>query len=145
MNAGETRAVVMQVLQLAASAGDLATAVEQFVAPSAIGHMPNGDIGQGQQASGGFLAEAYEAFPDLVLTLEGLMVVGDLAAIQYVMEGTHTGTFRGFPSTGKAVVLPVCTVLRFEGGLIAEIWYYANLYAPLVGTLGPVSDDANQS
>lgn len=81
MNAEETRAVVMQVLHLAASAGDLATAVEQFVAPSAIVHMPSGEVGQGQQASGGFLAEAYEAFPDLVLTLEGLMVVGDLAAI----------------------------------------------------------------
>ncbi len=139
MNAEETRVVLMQVLQLAASAGDLAVAVEKFVAPSAIVHIPSGAVGHGQQASGGFLTEACEAFPDLTLSLQEVMVEADRAAVQYVMEGTHTGPFRGFAPTGKSVKLPVCTVLRFEAGLIVEIWYYANLFAPLVGTLRPVS------
>lgn len=64
----------MQVLQLAASAGDLAVVVEKFVAPSAIVHIPSGAVGHGQQVSGGFLTEAYEAFPDLTLSLQEVMV-----------------------------------------------------------------------
>lgn len=130
-----SRAVLMRVMQAAALAGDLATAVEQNVSPSVTVHMPNGDVGQGQAAAG-FLTEGYEAFPDLTLTLEAVSVENDRAAIQFTMKGTHTGAFRGFAPTGKVVSLPICTVLRFEGGMIAEIWYYANLYTPLVATLG---------
>ena len=63
------------------------------------------------------------------------MVDGDRAAVQFTMEGTHTGPLRGFTPTRNIVRLPICTVLRVEAGLIAEIWYYANLYVPLVGTL----------
>ena len=135
MTTEESRAVLMRVMQATALAGDLATAVAQNVSPSVIVHMPNGDVGQGQAAAG-FLTEGYEAFPDLALTLGAVSIEDDRAAIQFTMDGTHTGTFRGFAPTGKAVTLPICTVLRFEAGVIAEIWYYANLYAPLVATLG---------
>jgi len=135
MTTEESRAVLMRVMQAAALAGDLATALRQNVSPSVIVHMPNGDVGQGQAAAG-FLTEGYEAFPDLTLTLEAVAVEGNRAAVQFQMEGTHTGAFRGFAPTGKPVSLPICTVLRLEAGVIAEIWYYANLYAPLVATLG---------
>lgn len=135
MTTEESRAALMRVMQAAALAGDLPTAVEQHVSPAVIVHMPNGDIGQGQAAAG-FLTEGYEAYPDLTLTLEAVSVENDRAAIQFTMKGTHTGVFRGFAPTEKAVSLPICTVLRFDDGVIAEIWYYANLYAPLVATLG---------
>jgi predicted ester cyclase len=135
MTTEESRAALMRVMQAAALAGDLATAVEQHVSSAVIVHMPNGDVGQGQAAAG-FLTEGYEAFPDLTLTLEAVSVENDRAAIQFTMKGTHTGVFRGFAPTKKAVSLPICTVLRFDDGVIAEIWYYANLYAPLVATLG---------
>lgn len=136
MTSEETRAALVRVLQSAAVAGDLSVAILQHVSPSVVVHMPNGEVGQGEGAAG-FLDEGYAAFPDLTLTFESLLVSDDRAAVQFVMEGTHTGPFRGFAPTGKAVHLPICIIVRVEAGLIAEIWYYANLYAPLVGTLMP--------
>lgn len=135
MTSEETRATLVRILQATAVTGDLSTAVAQHVASAVVVHMPNGDVGQGEGAAG-FLTEGYTAFPDLALTLEGLMVDGDRAAVQFTMEGTHTGELRGFAPTGTSVRLPVCTIVRVEDGLIAEIWYYANLYASLVGALG---------
>lgn len=138
LTATETRAALARVLQSAAVAGDLSTAIRQHVAPSIVVHMPNGEVGQGQGAVA-FLDEGYAAFPDLTLTFESLLVSDDRAAAQFTMEGTHTGPFRGFLPTGKVVRLPICLIARVEAGLIAEIWYYANLYAPLVDTLMPIS------
>ncbi|MBM4409836.1 MAG: ester cyclase [Chloroflexi bacterium] len=136
LTATETRAALARVLQSAAVAGDLSTAIRQHVSPSIVVHMPNGEVGQGQGAVA-FLDEGYAAFPDLTLTFESL---DDRAAAQFTMEGTHTGPFRGFLPTGKVVHLPICLIARVEAGLIAEIWYYANLYAPLVDTLMPLPD-----
>lgn len=137
MTSDETRGALLKILQSAARSDDLAMAIEQHVLPSAAVHLPNGDIRYGEGATA-FLAEGYEAFPDLTLTFEEMMVTDDRAAVQFVLEGTHTGPFRGFAPTGRAVRLPLCVVVRIEAGLIAEMWYYGNLYAPLVGTLGPL-------
>lgn len=135
MTSEDSRAALMRLMQSVAVSGDIASALEQHVTPSIVVHMPNGDVGQGATAAG-FMAEGYEAFPDLTLTLESMTVEGDRAALQFSMEGTHTGTVRNFPPTGKSVSIPICTILRFEAGLIAEIWYYANLYAPLFDAPG---------
>lgn len=135
MTSEESRTALMRLMQAVAVSGDIASALQQHVAPTIVVHMPNGDVGQGVTAAG-FLEEGYQAFPDLTLTLETITVEGDRAALQFSMEGTHTGVIRNFPPTGKVVDIPVCTILRFEAGLIAEIWYYANLYAPLLGSLG---------
>ncbi|TAJ21269.1 MAG: hypothetical protein EPO65_01860 [Dehalococcoidia bacterium] len=135
MTSEDSRAALMRLMQAVAVSGDIASALQQHVTPSIVVHMPNGDIGQGAIAAG-FLGEGYEAFPDLTLTLESMTIEGDRAALQFSMEGTHTGAIRNFPPTGKVVDIPICTILRFEAGRIAEIWYYANLYAPLFGSLG---------
>lgn len=129
----ETRAVVAGFLQEAGQTGDLATAVRHHASPSVHLHMANGEEG-GIALAQATAQELYTAFPDATLTLEGLIVDGDRAAIQFRLSGTHTGPFRGFAPTGRPIDVPACFAVRIEGGLIVEAWYYVNLYAPLVAT-----------
>ena len=47
--------------------------------------------------------EAREAFPDLSIAVEDVMVEGDRVAARVTMRGTHSGEFQGIEPTGKRV------------------------------------------
>jgi len=47
--------------------------------------------------------EAREAFPDLSIAVEDVMVEGDRVAARVTMRGTHRGEFQGIEPTGKRV------------------------------------------
>jgi len=42
-------------------------------------------------------------FPDVRFTIEDAVAEGDRVAVRWTWKGTHTGTFRGFAASGKAV------------------------------------------
>ena len=42
-------------------------------------------------------------FPDVRFTIEDIVAEGDRVAVRWTWTGTHTGTFRGFAASGKAV------------------------------------------
>lgn len=42
-------------------------------------------------------------FPDVRFTIEDVVAEGDRVAVRWTWKGTHTGTFRGFAASGKAV------------------------------------------
>jgi aspartyl-tRNA synthetase len=63
-----------------------------------------------------------EAFPDFRWELRRLLVDGDWIAGHFRDTGTHRGTFRGVPATGRAVATQEFAVYRIEDGLIAEVW-----------------------
>ena len=47
--------------------------------------------------------EAREAFPDLSIAVEDVMVEGDRVAARVTMRSTHRGEFQGIEPTGKRV------------------------------------------
>jgi predicted ester cyclase len=42
-------------------------------------------------------------------------------------SGTHVGTFRGYPPSGKDVFWHGAALFRFEGNRIAELWVLGDL------------------
>ena len=140
MSTEETRAVVLHMLQEAGATGDLAAAIRSHAGPRFVIHLANGEAG-GVDFAAAAAQEMYQAFPDVTLTLEGLIADGDRAVIQFTMAGTHTGILRGFAPTGKAVSIPIALAFRVEESLFAEVWLYANLFAPLVATYAESHSD----
>lgn len=133
MSTEATRAVVLQMLQEAGATGDLASAVRTHAGPGFVIHLANGESG-GIEFAAAAAREMYEAFPDVALTLEGFLAEGDRSVVQFILSGTHTGSLRGFAPTGKTVSIPIALGLRVEGSQLAEVWLYANLFAPLIAT-----------
>jgi steroid delta-isomerase-like uncharacterized protein len=78
----------------------------------------------------------FEAFPDMLGTVEQLVAEGEYVAIRYTARGTHRGEFYGLAPTGRAVTLPVLGMLRIADGRIAEGWFEfdtGGIYAQLQG------------
>ncbi|GCB52573.1 ester cyclase [Streptomyces sp. NL15-2K] len=60
------------------------------------------------------------AFPDLVTTIDDIVVEGDRAAIRWHSSGTNENSFLGVPPTKRQVEVSGATFARFEGDRIVE-------------------------
>jgi steroid delta-isomerase-like uncharacterized protein len=60
------------------------------------------------------------AFPDLVTTIDEVVVEGDRAAIRWHSSGTHEHSFLGVPATKRRVDVSGATFARFAGDHVVE-------------------------
>jgi steroid delta-isomerase-like uncharacterized protein len=82
-----------------------------------------------------FYEQFWTAFPDAKLTIGTTLAEGELLSCEFVAKGTHRGELMGIPTTGKAIVLPGVTILRFRDGKCVERWSQAD-YLGLLMQLG---------
>jgi steroid delta-isomerase-like uncharacterized protein len=60
------------------------------------------------------------AFPDLVTTIDEVLVEGERAAVRWHSEGRHDHSFLGVPATHRTVRVSGATFARFEGDRVVE-------------------------
>jgi len=60
------------------------------------------------------------AFPDLVTTVEDVVIEGDRAAVRWRSAGTHQNSLLGVPATHRRVEVSGATFSRFQGDLVIE-------------------------
>jgi steroid delta-isomerase-like uncharacterized protein len=60
------------------------------------------------------------AFPDLITTVDEVVVEGDRAAIRWHSVGSHEHSFLGVPATKRQVTVSGATFAHFDGDRIAE-------------------------
>lgn len=72
------------------------------------------------------------AFPDYNETIEDLIADGDKVVVRLTVRGTHLGPLPNVPATGKPVEIADISILRIEGGKIAEQWAGTDNLATLV-------------
>ena len=77
---------------------------------------------EGRDGARAFYGQFLAAFPDVDLELFETVEQGDLAAVRYVLSGTHSDEFFGVPATGRKVAVDGQSIFRFEGGKIVERW-----------------------
>jgi steroid delta-isomerase-like uncharacterized protein len=63
------------------------------------------------------------AFPDATLTLEAVIVEGDLAADRWTLRGRQHAPFLGLAPTGRLITLRGMDFHRLAGGQIHETWH----------------------
>ncbi|GAB3703362.1 ester cyclase [Nocardiopsis oceani] len=63
-----------------------------------------------------------EAFPDLRVEIEDLLVSEDRVAVRVRLSGTHSGAFQGVAATHRRVSFPSLEMYRMRDGRIAEEW-----------------------
>jgi steroid delta-isomerase-like uncharacterized protein len=68
----------------------------------------------------GSIIATRSAFPDLVTTIDDIVIEGDQAAIRWHSNGTHEHSFLGVPATKRAVEVRGATFARFEGDRVVE-------------------------
>jgi steroid delta-isomerase-like uncharacterized protein len=75
------------------------------------------------------------AFPDIEMTLHGVLADGDYAADFWTFRATHLGPFAGLPPTGRRVEFNGIDVVKVRDGRIAEIWHVEDM-ARMLDQLG---------
>ncbi|MCX7891777.1 MAG: ester cyclase [Burkholderiales bacterium] len=81
----------------------------------------------GLEAVKQFYRAYWAAFPDIRLSLGSMAEENDLLGCEFVVEGTHRGTFLGVPATNRVMRAAGVTLLRFESGRCVERWSQTDL------------------
>jgi predicted ester cyclase len=69
----------------------------------------------------------YSAFPDIHVTFEDEMAMGDKVVIRWRVRATHKGALSNIPATGKPVTWTGITIVRVADGKIVEQWQEVDL------------------
>ena len=117
--------------------GDLRR-IDDLFASDFVRHDPGREL-HGTEQNRQFVAELRAAFPDLHFTVEDEIAEGDRVCVRYRFEGTHTGAFRGIPSTKKRIGYSGILIYRILNNKIVEQWTEFDLLGFLkqLGALPP--------
>ena len=75
------------------------------------------------------------AFPDYHMTIDFMVAEGNWVCAHFTQSGTQQGELMGLPASGKRAKWTELGILRFEGGVVVESWYQANMLS-LMSQLG---------
>jgi predicted ester cyclase len=114
-------------------------AVDGFVAVDYINH--NAFVENGREGNRIFWAGFFAAIPDVVGTMEDLVVAGDRVVGRFTYSGTHAGPFYGIPGTGNPVEMRSIDIWRVENGEFVEHWDELNLLEVFqaIGAIPPLN------
>lgn len=82
----------------------------------------------GQEGLKQFLANYFNAFPDLYVKIEDMIAEKDKVVSRVMCSGTHTGELMGIAPTHKQVTITVICVDRLLDDKIAESWELVDMY-----------------
>jgi steroid delta-isomerase-like uncharacterized protein len=64
-----------------------------------------------------------DGFPDFKVTIEEIVVEGEMTVTRWTLRCTHTGEYMGIPPTGKKAEMSGMTMDRMKDGKIVEAWW----------------------
>ncbi len=114
--------VVRRLIEEGFSQGRLEVA-DELVADEVLEHQNFGpDHADGADGVKAVISSLRRAFSDFELTIEDLVVAGDVVWTRNVATGTNDGSFMGRPPTGLPIRIDVFDVLRVVDGKVVEHW-----------------------
>ena len=81
---------------------------------------PMGGVLEGRGEIERVYRQWFSAFPDVRMSMDNVLIDGNLAVEIARMSGTHTGDFFGLAPTGRPLEAKLAMVMTFEDGLILE-------------------------
>ena len=103
--------------------------------------IPTGDVFDGEAAVAGYFEESRAAFPDQRNELIAMHHADDAVIVEFDLKGTHRGSFRGLPATGRAFTCRTLAIFVFEpedDGIVCERVYFDS--ATILRQLGIAHD-----
>lgn len=80
------------------------------------------DFSTGPEAMKHLLFFYHLTFSEITMTVEDIIAEGDLVAVRWRGQGSHTGELFGIPATGREVHTSGTDLLRIVDGRIVEGW-----------------------
>lgn len=128
MSAEANKAAIRHYIEEAWNKGNVGI-IDELMTPGYQRHLTSATLdreGQKQRILGFRLA-----FPDIRLTVKGMVAEGELVTFHVELAGTHQGAFMGVSATGRQIKTAAIDIARFENGKVAEQWGITDLLAML--------------
>ena len=105
---------------------DLDAVMATFGSEARFDDEPWEDHRTGRDGVRSYYVEIMRALPDLVIEVGDRHVASDTVVLEVTIRGTHLGSWRGLPATGRRVGFPLCAVYMFDATdqLSGERVYY---------------------
>lgn len=94
------------------------SAIDRYIAADAAGNDP--DFGIGRESFRRQWKKWLQGFPDLRFDVEELVAEGDTVVSRWILTGTHTGEFLGYPPTGKKVKVHGMSLDHLKDGVVVS-------------------------
>jgi len=115
----ENKAIALQVIDEVWNAHSLAR-FDDLYDPNYVSHALPPGFSPDREGMRQYNIQYFQAFPDMDITVDGMIAEGDWVAVYYTGIGTHQGDLLGIPPTGKQVSASAILSLRIEDGKIVE-------------------------
>jgi steroid delta-isomerase-like uncharacterized protein len=114
----DRRARIERAWEAAWDRGEI-DALDELLSPD---YKRNGSTGPGQDLTEfkASIIATRSAFPDLITTVDEVVVEGDRAAVRWHSEGSHEHSFLGVPATKRQVTVSGATFAHFDSDRIVE-------------------------
>ena len=92
----------------------------ELLAPEYVEHLPTGDLSREQVKQ--YSHTFFDAFPDIIFTIEDMVAEGDKVAVRVTWTGTHKGVFMDIAPTGNKINITNANVIKIIAGKWVEFW-----------------------
>ena len=97
-------------------------AVDRYVSPAYALRTAEQGAPSGREAVRAYIAAYLDGFPDLHISIDQLLAVGDRVVGVFTFTGTHKGHLFGVPPTGKTISVRQIAIYRLENGQVVDEW-----------------------
>ena len=98
------------------------TAVDRYVSPAYTLRTAEEGAPSGREAIKTYIAAYLDGFPDLHISIDQLLAVGDKVVGVFTFTGTHTGELFGVTPTGRTISVRQIAIYRLESGQVVDEW-----------------------
>jgi steroid delta-isomerase-like uncharacterized protein len=98
------------------------SALERFVSRDFIVRLPDNETIQGVEGIKQFFSQLRNAFPDIRFVIDDQVAEADRVVTHWTAKGTHQGTFKGIPPSGKRLNFTAIDINRIVNEKIVECW-----------------------
>ncbi len=108
------------------NAHDLSAVLATFGSSARYDDEPWDEHHMGREAVRSFYEDLLRALPDLQIEVTKEHATSEAVIVECLIRGTHGGTWRDLPATGRRIEFPLCGVYTFDedGKLAGEKIYY---------------------
>ena len=121
----ENETLARRYIEEVLNKGDVA-AIDELVATDFTEHDPYPGQAPGIEGEKQAVRNLRIAFPDLHLTIDGIISEGEHVVIEVTARGTQHGEFQGTPASGAPIMEVQAHLLRCVGGKCVEHWGEVN-------------------
>ncbi len=123
-------------------AGNL-DALDEITDANYVHHRPPFGTYQGLDAWKQLIAQTRSSYPDCRVTIEDLIVEGNVSVLRWTFQGTQTvpSVTTGAPPSGNYVTMTGCSIAHWRGGKVVEEWEHSDYLGILqqIGVIPPLS------